>query len=693
MTCSYRILLSMKIRVFSAFMLLTFAAFGQDVNLVQDLHPTGSGSPSNFATTPDYMIFSARDGVHFNEPWIFNGDSAWMLMDIHPTDESEPRGFIYHQTTDQVLFTANDGNGEELWKTDGVTTSMVSDINPSGGSFPSGYYDWMGTIFFSADNGADGYELYSYDGTTVTQWGDNNPGSGSFSPWYFTEYAGNLYFSANGGPDGRELWMFDGSTATQVIDINPTGDANPQHLVVFGGELYFQADDGVNGTELWKYDGTTASLVYDINTTGNGRPQFMTVYSGKIYFKADDGINGRELWSHDGTTTVMEGNNNPVSDFDPENFHIYNSELYFTATDGIAGQELWKYDGTTFTLVQDIEPGGGASWPTEFTEFKGELYFTAETDDEGYELWKTDGSGATIIMDINPSLGNGSSPSYLTIFNNAIYFQADDGTIGTELWRLCFADSNSFSVSPCDNYTVPSGATTYSASGVYGDTIQTISGCDSLLTITLNLRQSSSASINPSVCDLYTSPDGMETWTTTGTYMDTITNMAGCDSVITVNLTVNNVGVGVTAPSGSMLTANTAGASYQWLDCDNSMMPIAGETNQSFSPSVNGNYAVIVDDGTCVDTSACQAVNGVGLTEQPAFELSIYPNPNDGAFTVNSNEPNLILEVLDLSGRVVLPPTRIYGTEHIGLEVTNGVYIVSATNGSGTAVKRLLVQR
>ena len=43
--------------------------------------------------------------------------------------------------------------------------------------------------------------------------------------------------------------------------------------------------------------------------------------------------------------------------------------------------------------------------------------------------------------------------------------------------------------------------------------------------------------ITANVCDSYTSPSG-KTWTTSNTYSDTIANTAGCDSVITVNLTV-----------------------------------------------------------------------------------------------------------------------------------------------------------
>jgi len=72
--------------------------------------------------------------------------------------------------------------------------------------------------------------------------------------------------------------------------------------------------------------------------------------------------------------------------------------------------------------------------------------------------------------------------------------------------------------------------------------------------------------------------------------------------------------VGVTQ-SGVQLTADQAGVSYQWLDCDNGYAVISGETNQTYSPTATGNYAVQVTSGGCSDTSACFTVSIVGLED------------------------------------------------------------------------------
>ena len=52
--------------------------------------------------------------------------------------------------------------------------------------------------------------------------------------------------------------------------------------------------------------------------------------------------------------------------------------------------------------------------------------------------------------------------------------------------------------------------------------------------------------INPVACFSYISPSSNYTWTTSGTYMDTIRNALSCDSIITVNLIINTVDTTVT---------------------------------------------------------------------------------------------------------------------------------------------------
>jgi hypothetical protein len=59
----------------------------------------------------------------------------------------------------------------------------------------------------------------------------------------------------------------------------------------------------------------------------------------------------------------------------------------------------------------------------------------------------------------------------------------------------------------------------------------------------LTILASTASSLDVSITDSYTSPSG-KVWTESGIYHDTIANAVGCDSVITINLTIIPVGIG-----------------------------------------------------------------------------------------------------------------------------------------------------
>lgn len=211
----------------------------------------------------------------------------------------------------------------------------------------------------------------------------------------------------------------------------------------------------------------------------------------------------------------------------------------------------------------------------------------------------------------------------------------------------------SITASDCYSYTSPSGNYTYTSSGIYKDTIQNSLGCDSIITIDLQIN-SSYVSLTETVCDTYVSPSGL-TWSTSGTHMDTIPNAVGCDSVITVNLTVNSADAAV-VQTGVELSAVSSSGGYQWVDCLNNNAPISGETSQIFEPTTDGEYALILTENGCTDTSYCYLVQGVGIANQKAIEqILLYPNPTTGVVFLKSIGGISIsgVTVFDVSGRIV----------------------------------------
>jgi len=160
----------------------------------------------------------------------------------------------------------------------------------------------------------------------------------------------------------------------------------------------------------------------------------------------------------------------------------------------------------------------------------------------------------------------------------------------------------------CDSYTSPSSNYTWTSSGIFMDTIPNSDACDSIITVNLTIDSSTSTTINPVACDVYTSPSGNNTWTSSGTYLDTIPNSAGCDSVITINLTINpSPTVTITGNSNicfgnSTMLSTSGGTSYLWSNS-------ATTSLITVSPVTDTTYSVMVTDSNgCMDTSTVNVV-------------------------------------------------------------------------------------
>jgi len=93
---------------------------------------------------------------------------------------------------------------------------------------------------------------------------------------------------------------------------------------------------------------------------------------------------------------------------------------------------------------------------------------------------------------------------------------------------------DTITVRQCYSYTSPSKKYTFTTSGVYHDTIPDYRGCDSLITMFVTILKPTNSTLFAKGCKSYTSPSGKYTVTQTSTFYDTIVNEAGCDSIIKI---------------------------------------------------------------------------------------------------------------------------------------------------------------
>src|SRR6185436_20419302 len=98
-------------------------------------------------------------------------------------------------------------HGSELWKFDGTTASLVTNLNATGDSFPEALTVFNGALYFVATTPAAGYELWKYDGHSVTLAADIFAGAGSSYPQFTAVFNRSLCFSAtDDGFSNWELW-------------------------------------------------------------------------------------------------------------------------------------------------------------------------------------------------------------------------------------------------------------------------------------------------------------------------------------------------------------------------------------------------------------------------------------------------------------------------------------------------------
>jgi Secretion system C-terminal sorting domain len=180
--------------------------------------------------------------------------------------------------------------------------------------------------------------------------------------------------------------------------------------------------------------------------------------------------------------------------------------------------------------------------------------------------------------------------------------------------------------------------------------------------------------------------------TTAGTYYDTLASIYLCDSIIITNLTVTTVDTSVSI-NVNTINANAPGLLYQWINCDSLFAPILGETNQYFTASTSGNYAVIITQNGCIDTSACYSILITDINETPSdIKNVVFPNPTKGKITVECEGMEKV-EVLDVAGKVVYEIAVLGDVLEIDLSVySKGVYFVRVMTQNGVGVERIVLE-
>ena len=240
----------------------------------------------------------------------------------------------------------------------------------------------------------------------------------------------------------------------------------------------------------------------------------------------------------------------------------------------------------------------------------------------------------------------------------------------------------------CNSYTWIDGVTYTSSNNSATYTLTNAAGCDSVVTLNLTINSPTTGTDIQTACNSYTWIDGVTYTSSNNSATYTLTNAAGCDSVVTLNLTIESIDDSVVL-SALTIYALPGYDSYQWYECtSNGYMMMSNETNDSISITANGDYAVVINNNNCSDTSDCVTVNNIGLREETQATFRIYPNPTQGKVKVerdNFSSPTgtYQLQIVDSRGKVTQRSNVDFQNGFITINLENypaGVYQITLIN-------------
>jgi len=198
------------------------------------------------------------------------------------------------------------------------------------------------------------------------------------------------------------------------------------------------------------------------------------------------------------------------------------------------------------------------------------------------------------------------------------------------------APIGSETVTECDSYTWSSNGQTYTQSGQYTEVLTNQSGCDSTVTLNLTITNSNAGSETVTECNSYTWNTNGQTYTQSGQYTEVLTNQVGCDSTVTLNLTINS--------SSSSTQTDSGVDSYTW-----------SVNNQTYTQS--GTYTAVVPNASGCDSTITLdlTLQFTGLDENESSYVAVYPNPTYSSFTLSTKDMiHMNYTLLDIQGKVVL---------------------------------------
>lgn len=551
-----------------------------------------------------------------------------------------------------------------------------------------------------------------------------------------------------------------GGTGQKVIvDWGATGTGQRSTFnVLFNNAIRFEvAGNGVNGTipindGLWHHvavvlDPTATDLVslyvdgvLDISGTPTVTVNTATTNKIRIGRRIDNvssfegDIDEVRVWNVARTQAELQANMNDELCTLPSSLILYcplNSGIASGTNTGLTNAIDYSVSSGVCTLTNFGLTGAASNWITGYTYGPGFIIGGASLANScGTYTWAANGqfytssgfyqtsvpssTGCDSIIGLNLTINTNTfatqvetaCSSYTWPLNGQTY--TTSGIQNTTIPNSAGCDSiislaltitgpfyGNDDITACNQYTWPVNGITYNGTTSVVDTISSSTSCDSIITLNLTIVGPTFSTQTVSSCGDYYWPVDSMTYSTSGMFDVTLTNSIGCDSIITLDLTISApLDLSVTNNNDLNLVANQSGAQYQWINCMDSI-PIAGQTDQTLllADVSSGIYAVIITTSNCTDTSECTWLAWQSLDEHAISTFKLFPNPSSESIEISSSTSmNGVIQILDVQGKLVHTEMISQSNSH-KMDVSRlneGLYFVKIQSENGYETLRLI---
>lgn len=304
-------------------------------------------------------------------------------------------------------------------------------------------------------------------------------------------------------------------------------------------------------------------------TAGHFSGSYGAFGEGPYFWTATENDESRAYsltWNHGTREVQVSGGNDKYGSYSIR--CVKGSMTYVYDTVNFCGEE-YAYHDTTYTESGDYVRQINISEDVDSTFYLHLTMFdelVATISDYNNGCYGQDNGFATVSAEggsepYNYAWNNGATTQTANGLGSGTYnitITDANGCIAISSVEITQPDAitSSFAETACDSYEW--NGTTYTETDDYTQTFLAANGCDSIVTLHLTINNATTGIDTQVACDSYTWIDGVTYTESTDVPTFTLSNAEGCDSVVTLHLTINHSNTGI--------DEQTACDSYEWID-------------------------------------------------------------------------------------------------------------------------------